>query len=610
MIKLTLNKMSVPLPTDINFKFVVENPYFTDASEYTEEITLSNISPEVHKLFGAVHSHQCTKNKKNFDCELISDNHYIIRGKATTIEYSESAVKIQLLGGNSLVNFMCKWNNQYIDEIEEMGKFVDSWSQIFTTGVDPGGKNFAERIMAGPEEKEWVMLPSVCDDYDYPVNLFARYFPDTQKKQLDFGYPYGRLDNGLFAIQPRLTAIVRRLVNALGYEIGRFDAENTPFKYVYYVNVKNTFYLHEMLPHWTVNEFIDELQKFFNCVFVFDSVNMTCDIMSRSRFFSSEKTYIDIADDSFNVDLDNENDDIGAANIQYENDDIDISHMSNDYINEHCDVIPCNSHEELESIVLNGNPNVIGMFEGRQYVKHVEQKDDETIEKLEEINHLGCLFDKEAENVSVKIVAAALNTVAPRNYVLDDNNQPISYDSYPGIAPKGYSPNKSESFNVDKYIHTKTEQETNKLNVMAVAVFKSWNELPNTTIPVLAPDPDPLRPGEMYYIDLQTKLWCGWTYHVDDITGTSYSDNYQFNPTLALRFIDGYDTMYSMGPGSSIMIDKSRRHEFKIYDEIDLHNINKTYIIRGHKYLCEKIEVDIDAIGLKKIKKGTFYQID
>lgn len=607
MIKLTLNKMSVPIPTDIKFKFVIENPYFTDASEYTEEISLSNSCPEVRKVFGAVHSHQFSKKKKVVDCELISDNHCMLRGKATTTEFNDSEVKLQLLGGNSLVNYMSKWSNLYIDEMAEMGKFIESWSQIFTSGIDPGGIAFAQRIMSKPEACEWIMLPAICDDYQYPINLFARYFPDGQGKQLDFGYPYGRLDNGTFALQPRLTAIVRRVISALGYEINRFDAEKTALKYIYYVNVKTTFSLHEMLPHWTVNEFLDEIQKFFNCVFVFDTVTMTCDIISRGQFFNENTITLNEVDDRFNVDLSEENDDIGFANLYYKNEDIDISKLSDEYINEHSEVVKCYNEEELEDTLVNGNNNTIGMLDGRQYVKHIEE---EGRTKIEEINQLGCMYEKDAGEVTLRIVPAALKSTASDNIVLDNNDQPISYDSFSGIAPKGYAPNLSEEFNIDRYIHDKKEVENNKLDIMAVAVFTSWENLPNVKIPVMAPDPNPIRPGELYSIDLPTKLWCGWTYHVDDVSGMDYTDKEVFNPTLTLRDIVGYDTLYRLGAGSSSPVNKASKHEFRFFDNIDLKDINKTYIIRGHKYLCEKIELSIEADGIQKEKIGTFYQID
>ena len=41
-----------------------------------------------------------------------------------------------------------------------------------------------------------------------------------------------------------------------------------------------------------------------------------------------------------------------------------------------------------------------------------------------------------------------------------------------------------------------------------------------------------------------------------------------------------------------------------------LPDVNKVFLIGNKQYLCEKIEAEIDADGLNKILKGTFYRIE
>jgi hypothetical protein len=38
--------------------------------------------------------------------------------------------------------------------------------------------------------------------------------------------------------------------------------------------------------------------------------------------------------------------------------------------------------------------------------------------------------------------------------------------------------------------------------------------------------------------------------------------------------------------------------------------VNKVFLIGNKQYLCEKIEVDIDAYGLDKAFEGTFYRVE
>ncbi|WP_300694489.1 hypothetical protein [uncultured Bacteroides sp.] len=39
-------------------------------------------------------------------------------------------------------------------------------------------------------------------------------------------------------------------------------------------------------------------------------------------------------------------------------------------------------------------------------------------------------------------------------------------------------------------------------------------------------------------------------------------------------------------------------------------DVNKVFLIGNKQYLCEKIEAEIDADGLNKVLKGTFYRIE
>mgnify|MGYP003305381494 CR=1 FL=1 len=118
---------------------------------------------------------------------------------------------------------------------------------------------------------------------------------------------------------------------------------------------------------------------------------------------------------------------------------------------------------------------------------------------------------------------------------------------------------------------------------------------------------------------LKTKLWCGWTYMTDDVSETNpdgsaywdcYTANMKWDPCCALRNISDYDTTYSGGIGRAKTIDTTAPHIFKIYDDMDLVNINKTYIIRGAKYVCAKVECTVSCAGIDKTKTGTFYRIE
>jgi len=48
----------------------------------------------------------------------------------------------------------------------------------------------------------------------------------------------------------------------------------------------------------------------------------------------------------------------------------------------------------------------------------------------------------------------------------------------------------------------------------------------------------------------------------------------------------------------------------RIRRTFQLVSTNKVFLIGNKQYLCEKIEAEIDADGLNKVLKGTFYRIE
>ena len=240
----------------------------------------------------------------------------------------------------------------------------------------------------------------------------------------------------------------------------------------------------------------------------------------------------------------------------------------------------------------------------------------------EECNHLGIKYDESIKNyLDLRIVPAKLERDGASDVTLDYRGWPATNGGQMCIYPVGKNPTKTNNFDIDKYVHEGTEIQTNDLDKMRCAFFTSWDEIPQVDVYVTTREgSDDLPNNQQYYDELRpTKLWCGWTYHIDDITDYRqisphnfeyYTDVMVFNPTMALREIEGYETVYSETIANAGKINTTQAHELNFCDEIETKDINKTWIIKGHKYACEKIEVHMNNKGIKKIKKGTFYRIE
>ena len=629
MIELYLDGKRAALPKDFAFDFVVENPYFTDAAEYTGEVQLTPKAIDNIKIFGAVGRMETTKKQQVKTATLKDGDKVILEGSATTVEYTPDALSVQLLGGNSSINFLARFENMYIDEMkEELGTLIDDWSFFPVTKGEQTLERFAQYVMAEPEDREWVMLPAQSN-LGVPVNTFSRWFPNYALTDVGFGYPWPDFskDSVTAAIQPRLCAIVRRIITALGYTVRTFDAEQTHLKYLYYVNVQHTRYLSEMLPHWTVSQFLNEIQKLFGCVFVFDTKTNKCDIKNRANFFALDIVYLNEVDDAFDVTVEETTTDIGNSNLTYNTSDIPTIRLFDEEASKNCDVREYPSLEAATTALMNGNSNLVASVDGHWYIRHHDTDEDGNITgySVEEVNDLGALFDVEKDDtVALNIVPAKMNLTNSWRYALLSPGSTTQSGFWPTPSPVGMYPTKNVYvFDIDSYVHTgEGVLESNNLSVMPVAFFTSWDKMPDYDMDVESYDPDRQSTGatgDQSTFYLKTKLWCGWSYMVDDISETNpeksaYWDRYttwmKWNPCCALRNIRDYDTIYSGGIGRAKVIDTTAPHTFKIYDEMDLTNINKTYVIRGVKYVCAKVECKVEQEGFVRAKIGTFYRIE
>ena len=164
MITLLIDGNPAALPSSFSFPLTVENPYFTNSGEYSGEVQLSAIAPENVKIFGQFSRFEKSRRKQVRSFELIDNGTTIMTGKAVTIAFSSTQITIQLLGGNSEINYMSRYDNMYIDNMRnEMGKILSDWGYVSQYTGGNGKADYARSVMKDPSERDWVMLPALTD---------------------------------------------------------------------------------------------------------------------------------------------------------------------------------------------------------------------------------------------------------------------------------------------------------------------------------------------------------------------------------------------------------------------------------------------------------------
>lgn len=138
MIELYLNNERVFTDTSQTVKVTKENPYFTQSGSYTLDVNIPMDILENRRFFKSIQSLPVTKKTEKMDANLIVDNHLLLSGSAVINSISDTTVKVQLLGGNSDVNFIANNGDVYIDDID-YGEITIHDGKGYTFNGERGG---------------------------------------------------------------------------------------------------------------------------------------------------------------------------------------------------------------------------------------------------------------------------------------------------------------------------------------------------------------------------------------------------------------------------------------------------------------------------------------
>lgn len=229
-----------------SFQYISENRSFTDSESYTFNIVFPlRGCVENQKIFGNIERADVAKKKINYTCEII-DIHLHVRGKATVTEVTEEQISLQFLGGKAYTNYAEILDNTYIDEM----KF-----------------GYGSLILKEDFNKNDVRLKSYNEVQEVALPFFNN---NSGEIYNDYKLMYGTIfvRQRAEVYQPYFMFIIYRVIRNIGYKMIRNDIENTPFRNIIVCNVDPRTMHRDykyVLPHWTVAEFFDQVEKLFNC---------------------------------------------------------------------------------------------------------------------------------------------------------------------------------------------------------------------------------------------------------------------------------------------------------------------------------------------------------
>lgn len=365
--QLLIDNKPVIVKKGTSIRLTRENPAISQNGDYTLDVTLPLAGClENINVFGIPHyRHQPLLGlaDKTFKFALEASR-LRLTGTAVVTQVSEEEIKLQLLAGNTELNFDNREGGEkYIDELDLGRAYGEVWdSQTYLENQTPKNTRSllqsdiitsyrAEQLMHGPNNvTDCVLFPiySTTDDvlanyqawqwwcnwlnHDHSNTPQIAYsgYRHTIRENADYlslpnSLPLSEIDDILseyshFAPQPYLCAILEKVLAAIGYTLNPEDncmREGWLGK-IFVANVRETIYFRECLPHWTVEEFLTELRNAFGVILYVEGKKVKA--VSRESIYSgAEYTNIYQVIDERTTDISTEVDNKGTTtgNVSY-----------------------------------------------------------------------------------------------------------------------------------------------------------------------------------------------------------------------------------------------------------------------------------------------------
>ena len=336
-----INGQQAYLKKNTSFEYISENPLFTGSDSYTLTITFPlKDCPQNIRIFGHLHRQDVAKNKVVFNCD-IRDKDFYKSGSIVITQISEVEVKTQFLEGRSQQNFDDTFDDVYLNQL--------NLGYPNATQRKPSSMTAESAWDTGYPTRNWVPLPWVNNTSGNMQNAvekdaYGDYHWSSELKTLTF--------------QPYLLHILNKICQVMGYK-GHFEEiENSKWKYLIICNTLPAAWaawnFAVALPHWSLTEFFEELEKLMRGEFSINHKAKTISFQFSHKLASKTRNvHIERVVNKYQVEVSRENksDYIGSTNLVYaDNDDRMWAYKSCQwYIDEHKD--EANEYNTLSSLL-------------------------------------------------------------------------------------------------------------------------------------------------------------------------------------------------------------------------------------------------------------------
>lgn len=643
--QLTINNQIAEIKKGTTIKLTRVNPYFADQGDYTLEVQLPlRGCPTNLAIFGP-RNHPATTQYphigEQYTMQLIAPP-LQLEGTATVTSITETEVKVQLKAGvkaSPLNN-----DTTYIDELplgnawDGFGSVQDA-SRVLSSGENVRtqieifsrcmGQKFLRTTTPVRQaaygtygQTDAICLPIYSTTDDIIANPMEMI---TTTPHLDGD----SIDNITLAPCPYLLDITARIFKCLGFtpRNWRQYTENPLTRAIYIANTRQTLQRAKILPHWTVKEYLNELQNLLGCVFTFSGRHV--DMYTRQYYYTENRNPITITQVSdahtINISTDPEAETTANGNVDYDYPDISPMLRLPDEVWQNATILPTATYEEalnhynkLTTYYKKQSPNLYTVTPtNRAYAILIDGYGLPYLREVDQFPPLMRTTDRE-QMTKLRITPANMRTTDPR---IATNNGQLKDDEpekgrYPIIAVADTILTKSNIYSVNNAINppdtdnNDTKTTTEAKDHIDIAWYNGENDTyyeahSNTATvkydhlslcPIAIPYTTELSVGPLRIPTLHTKAYTFPTPEGPFALTTK-------GPTTPSAKYGNIGQLLTATP----TIDTRIELQAQFTDQINP-DPTRPYLIGSRRYACARLEITIDQNGIQPLKQAYLYE--
>ena len=651
MLQILIDSHPIVLKDGTQIKLTRENPYFTSAGDYTLDVVLPLAGcRENIRAIGFLHRPEISitpQAGRRLPFTLAAAG-ITISGHAVVTSITEEEAKLQLIGGISdLRNTEEKinslplgraWDDVPATHIEDdaMGSISESLSMAFTffhdmiafTGFDGKIYNIDKLMHGKPHETSAVVFPihSTADDLTANKSGIVEK-SDGQRYFAPISFTHGSAtDNAVIAPQPYIIDVIRRVLKSQGRKLVDKSSSTNPIRYTFVANSRATLDIARMLPEWTVQDFIMEVENFFGVAFLQGDGGEVL-LVDRYDYYGLYARTITItqATDETTADIDEEDNSRETSmsgNVDYDYDDADDILRLPDEVFENCEEqIEMDNYTAIFNHAQGLSPEERARSRylytdrqtGRRYA-FLNSTDAPDTYSLHEVDQFGPLIRRSERDIDTKL------RIVPLRYdladsVIGDGQDPTSHvpatesdKAVPVLRTPDTLLQAADHYSINEAINHQEDTEENETAGAPDRLYVAYNDGSIAT--------------EIGYStgsegNIVAPIPIGIPYARDPVSGLPEIPSRYYrtqgpppNSLFALsnRQVGDTRTIAAHIAGGP-QVDTRVVRQFTVIDR-DATDPTAIYLIRGRRYVCQKIELTLDAGGVLPEKKLYLYELN